>query len=120
MTLWAPHAPCLHRQAKELKEKREAEKQAIAQAQALRTAAAQAQAQAQRAAAAQAAASSSAAAGRGGPAAGKAATEAERMRMVQRTLVYVMGLSPRLAKEVCHTKFSQANPGAHPSPREGR
>lgn len=112
-------SPRLHLQAKELKEKREAEKQAIAQAQALRTAAAQAQAQTQRAAAAQAAASSSAAAGRGGAVTGKAVTEAERMRMVQRTLVYVMGLSPRLAKEVPHRR-RQTNPRAHSALRQQR
>ena len=87
-------------QAKELKEKRDAEKQAI-------------QVRAAAAAAAANAAVGVVAAVRGGasgdPAAasrqpGKQPTRVEsselaRMRLVQRTLVYVIGLSPRLAKE---------------------
>ena len=92
-------------QAKELKEKREAEKQAI---------------QVRAAAAAAAAGANLSAMGVSGPVPvrggsggdlavaarqlGKQPTRVEssehaRMRLVQRTLVYVIGLSPRLAKE---------------------
>ena len=94
-------------QTKELKEKREAEKQAI-------------QVRAVAAAAAAAAGAHPIAMGASGPVPvrggssgdlavaarqlGKQATRVEsselaRMRLVQRTLVYVIGLSPRLAKE---------------------
>ena len=94
-------------QAKDLKEKREAEKQAI-------------QVRAVAAAAAAAAGAHPIAMGASGPVPvrggssgdlavaarqlGKQATRVEsselaRMRLVQRTLVYVIGLSPRLAKE---------------------
>ena len=96
-------------QTKELKEKREAEKQAI-----------QVRAVAAAAAAAAAAGATPIAMGASGPVPvrggssgdlavaarqlGKQATRVEsselaRMRLVQRTLVYVIGLSPRLAKE---------------------
>ena len=87
-------------QAKELREKRDAEKQAI-------------QVRAAAAAAAANAAVGVVAVVRGGTGADPAAasrppgkqptrvesSELARMRLVQRTLVYVIGLSPRLAKE---------------------
>ena len=89
-------------QAKELKEKRDAEKQAIQVRAAAAAAAANAAVGASAVAALRGGASGDPAAASRQP--GKQPTRVEsselaRMRLVQRTLVYVIGLSPRLAKE---------------------